>query len=157
VRRILVAAGGGATQGLGALAGAVAQAAPQAEVVALVGPYADEALPDGVAELRSPARMVDALQAADLVVTAAGQTMLEALCAGTPCVAVAVVDNLERQLAVVARAGAAAAAPLDGVADTVARLVADAPERERLAAAGRRLIDGFGALRVAGLVAALPV
>jgi spore coat polysaccharide biosynthesis predicted glycosyltransferase SpsG len=155
VRRVLVAAGGGATGGLDALAAAVRDAAPEAEVAALVGPYADVALPAGVAELRAPARMVDALQEADLVVTAAGQTMLEALCTGTPTVAVAVVDNQEAQLDVVRRAGAAAAPALDGVADAVRALVDDTAQRERLALAGRRLVDGFGALRVAGLLATL--
>src|SRR3954470_4718841 len=69
VRRVLVAAGGGVTGGLDTLAAAgggvpggraprpaaARAAAPDAEVAALVGPSADVALPEGVAELRAPA------------------------------------------------------------------------------------------------------
>ena len=99
--------------------------------------------------------MVDVLQDADLVVTAAGQTMLETLCVGTPCVATAVVDNQRAQLDLLARAGGVRAAQPAGIGEAVAALVADATARAQLAAAGRELVDGFGALRVAGLIAQL--
>ena len=155
VRRILVATGGGATGAIAELTATVAAAAPGIEVAAALGPYADEALPDGVTAIRTPPRMVDVLQDADLVVTAAGQTMLETLCVGTPCIATAVVDNQRAQLDLLAGAGGVRAAEPSEIGATVAALVADAPAREQLAATGRELVDGFGALRVAALIAEL--
>lgn len=155
VRRILVATGAGAAGGLSALAATVRGAAPGVEVAALLGPYTDERLPPGVAAVRTPPRMVDELQAADLVVTAAGQTMLETLCAGTPCVALAVVGNQRAQLDVVTRAGAVRAADGATVGATLGALLGDAPARAALARAGRETVDGFGALRVAGLIGQL--
>lgn len=155
VARIVVATGGGAAGGVAELAATVLAAAPGAAVAAVLGPYADESLPDGVIALRTPPRMVDVLQDADLVVTAAGQTMLETLCVGTPCVATAVVDNQRAQLDLLARAGGVRAAQPAGIGDAVAALIADATARAQLAAAGRALVDGFGALRVASLIAQL--
>jgi spore coat polysaccharide biosynthesis predicted glycosyltransferase SpsG len=154
-RRIVVATGGGAAGGVAELAATVAAATPGVAVAAVLGPYADEALPAGVEAIRTPPRMVDVLQDADLVVTAAGQTMLETLCAGTPCVATAVVDNQRAQLDLLAGAGGVHAAELAEIGAAVAALLADAPARARLATTGRQLIDGFGALRVAGLIAEL--
>jgi spore coat polysaccharide biosynthesis predicted glycosyltransferase SpsG len=155
VRRIVVATGGGAAGGVAELATTVLAAAPGTEVAAVLGPYADEALPDDVIAIRTPPRMVDVLQSADLVVTAAGQTMLETLCAGTPCIATAVVDNQRAQLDLLARAGGVRAAEAAGIGAAVAALVADATARTQLAAAGRALVDGFGALRVAAYIAQL--
>ena len=155
VRRILVATGGGATGGIAELTATVAAAAPGIEVAAALGPYADEALPDGVTAIRTPPRMVDVLQDADLVVTAAGQTMLETLCVGTPCIATAVVDNQRAQLDLLAGAGGVRAAEPSEIGAAVAALVADAPAREQLTTTGRALVDGFGALRVAALIARL--
>jgi spore coat polysaccharide biosynthesis predicted glycosyltransferase SpsG len=154
--RVVVTTGGGAAGGAGALATAVRRAAPDADVALVLGPYATEDAPDGVEAIRAPERMADVLQAADVVVTAAGQTLLETLCAGTPCVALAVVDNQRAQLALATRAGAARGAGTAAeAAEAAAALLADAPARRALAAAGRELVDGFGALRVAGRIAAL--
>jgi UDP-2,4-diacetamido-2,4,6-trideoxy-beta-L-altropyranose hydrolase len=153
-RRVLITTGGGAAGGVAALAGAVRAAAPEAEVAAVLGPYATEDLPAAVAVVRSPPRMVDVLAGADVVVTAAGQTMLETLCAGTPCVALAVAENQRTQLAIVGDA-VHEAADADAAGAAVAALLGDAPERARLARAGQELVDGFGALRVAGRVARL--
>ncbi len=155
VARIVVATGGGAVGGVAELASTVLAAAPGAEVAAVLGPYADEALPAGVEAIRTPPRMVDVLQRADLIVTAAGQTMLETLCAGTPCIATAVVDNQRAQLDLLARAGGVRAAEPSEIGKAVATLVADANARTQLAAAGRELVDGFGALRVAARIAQL--
>jgi UDP-2,4-diacetamido-2,4,6-trideoxy-beta-L-altropyranose hydrolase len=155
VRRILVTTGGGAAGGVAELTATVTAAAPDVEVAAALGPYADEALPDGVVTIRTPPRMIDVLQGADLVVTAAGQTMLETLCVGTPCIATAVVDNQRAQLDVLAGAGGVRTAELDKIGEAVAALVGDTPARTQLAATGRELVDGFGALRVAALIAQL--
>jgi UDP-2,4-diacetamido-2,4,6-trideoxy-beta-L-altropyranose hydrolase len=155
VARIVVATGGGAAGGVAELAATALAAAPGAEVAAVLGPYTDEALPAGVETIRTPPRMVDVLQDADLVVAAAGQTMLETLCAGTPCGATAVGATQRAQRDLLAGAGAVRAAKPAEIAKAIAALVADAPAREQLATTGRELVDGFGALRVAALIAQL--
>jgi spore coat polysaccharide biosynthesis predicted glycosyltransferase SpsG len=155
-RRVLITVGGGAVGGAGALAGAARDAAPGAEVTMVLGPYAKEEPPEGVAVVRAPERMADVLQAADLVITAAGQTMLESLCVGTPTIALAVADNQRAQLALATGAGAArGAASVEEAASLAAALLDDAAARGALAANGRELVDGFGALRVAGRLARL--
>jgi spore coat polysaccharide biosynthesis predicted glycosyltransferase SpsG len=149
VRRVLVTVGGSAITGGATLAASVAQAVPDAEVHFVVGPYAEEAPEDGVRLVRAPSDLLDELLRADVVVSAAGQTMLEAACTGTPCVAVALAGNQRLQLAALQTAGAVVAATSDNAAATVATLAADAPRRAALAARSRTVVDGFGALRLA--------
>jgi spore coat polysaccharide biosynthesis predicted glycosyltransferase SpsG len=155
VRRVLVAVGGGAASGGAALAAAVRDLLPEAAVRLVAGPYADEAPPEGVEVLHAPPGLAGELLAADLVLTAAGQTMLEALCCGAPTVAVAVASNQAPQLERLAAAGAVVAATAAAAGDAVAALAADAGRRTALARAGQRAIDGYGALREAWRVAAL--
>jgi spore coat polysaccharide biosynthesis predicted glycosyltransferase SpsG len=156
-RRVLITTGGGAAGGAAELAQAVRAATGGAtEVTLVLGPYATEEPPGGVTVVRAPGRMADVLQAADVVVTAAGQTMLEALCAGTPTVALAGADNQRAQLMLATDAGAACgAATPDEAAARATALLDDVAGRRALAAAGRTLVDGFGALRVAGRIARL--
>jgi UDP-2,4-diacetamido-2,4,6-trideoxy-beta-L-altropyranose hydrolase len=149
VRRVLVSVGASEIAGGPALADAVAAALPGAEVRFVAGPYA-EAPPGGrVAVVRAPSDLLDELLAADLVVSAAGQTMLEAACAGTPCVAVELAENQRRQLHALADAGAVVPATPDTAADAVAALAADPERRRALAERAPVVVDGFGALRLA--------
>ena len=95
------------------------------------------------------------LAAADVGFAAAGTTAYELTAVGTPSVLVAVAANQEPVAARLADIGAAVSLgpidrlePIDG-ARAVADLLADPSRRGRLAANGRRLVDGQGALRVA--------
>lgn len=149
VARVLVSVGGSDIAGGAALAVAVADALPDAEVRFVAGPYGDDAPQGRVTLIRAPDDLLDELLAADVVVSAAGQTMLEAACTGTPCIAFAVADNQRFQLAALERAGAVLATMPDTAAATVAHLADDHLSRAALAERGRAAIDGFGALRLA--------
>ena len=150
VRRVLVATGGGDAGGAAAgLAEAAQEAVPDAEVAVLRGPYASGELPGGVVAVEDPPSLFDELVAADLIVTAGGQTLLEAAAAGTPAIAVVTAENQRSQTEAVASADAAVIAePGAGVSAAVGELAADETRRAALAKHGQQLIDGFGALRV---------
>jgi spore coat polysaccharide biosynthesis predicted glycosyltransferase SpsG len=154
VGRVLVAAGSGVSGGAGAAAAAVLAAVPGAEVRLVVGPYAGDGVSDGVVAVRAPGGLRDELRAADLVVTAAGQTMLEALCAGVPCVAYAAVENQRAQLELMASGAAVQASDPGSLGAAVAALAQDHARRGALAARARETVDGFGALRLAARIAA---
>jgi spore coat polysaccharide biosynthesis predicted glycosyltransferase SpsG len=97
----------------------------------------------------------------DLALTAAGQTLYELAALGRPAVAIEMAANQRPQLAALQQAGtviAAGAATDQDIADCaatrLAELARDRVSLSRMAAAGRALIDGRGARRVAEAVLA---
>ena len=93
---------------------------------------------------------------ADLAVSAAGQTLYELAHVGCPVVAVRMAENQEGQMRAFAAAGTLLPggsvekdADFSGVRATVGRLLADPAARAAMSAAGRRMVDGGGARRVA--------
>ena len=149
LRRVLITTGGGALQDAGvALAREAAAAFP--EVALVRGPYATFDAPPGVELIDAPSSLLPHLLGADAVITAAGQTALEAAATGAATVAVPFVDNQRRNADALARAGAAVAAEPDGAVLALAGL-----DREALARAGQAAVDGYGALRIAFAVATL--
>ena len=151
VERILVTTGGGALQGAGvAIAAALREAYPDVTVALVRGPYAAFEAPEGVELVDAPPSLLAELLAADVVVTAAGQTALEAACTGAATVAVPMAPNQRPNARALTAAGAAQTAePGDEVA-AVGSL-----DRLALATAAQRAVDGFGALRIAYRLAAL--
>ena len=139
-RRVLVTTGAADRDGVGAsLADAVAERDPSLAVTLVAG---DEHVPEPeseVAVLRGPASLHDALAETDIVVTAAGQTMLEALALGTPAVAIVTASNqlpgarlvAERELALVLEGPEP-----DAVLGALTRLLEDRALRVALAEAG---------------------
>ena len=106
LERVLVTAGGSDTGGpVGELAVQVAGLMPGSQVSMVRGPQSDSGVPVGVELVDQPATLYPLLSAADLVISAAGQTMLEALCCGAPTVALVRVENQRRQAELVASAG----------------------------------------------------
>jgi spore coat polysaccharide biosynthesis predicted glycosyltransferase SpsG len=148
-RRVLVTTGGGALQDAGVAIAREATAA-FAEVALVRGPYAEFEAPDGVELIDAPPVLLEHLLAADVVITAAGQTALESAATGAATVAIPFVDNQRRQAARLAGAGAAVAAEPDAAVAAAASL-----DRAALARAGQAAIDGYGALRIAFAIAAL--
>lgn len=155
VERVLVATGAADYTGAGVqLAHLVMDALPGDEVTLVRGPYAPLAhIPDGVRIASAPESLFDMLAEAGLVVSAAGQTMLEALAVGTPCVALVTADNQRRQADELQRIGALT------VTDTVERaaaaasaLASDLNARNSQVRAGQHAVDGQGALRVAAAI-----
>ena len=154
VRRVLVTTGSGKFDALGhEIAGGIASAMPEAEVTLVWGPHAGPlAAPEGVVVLAAPNSLVDALLSTDVVVTAGGQTMLEAVAAGTPCTAIPLVENQRPQVARLA--GLQAVRVIDppdpnDVARAVIEVSRDATARRDLSRRSQSAIDGYGALRVA--------
>jgi spore coat polysaccharide biosynthesis predicted glycosyltransferase SpsG len=149
VRRILVTTGGGVLQDAGvATAAALKAAHPDVAVAIVRGPYADFDAPPGVELVDAPPTLLGELLAADVVVTAAGRSALEA--AATGAANVAMVDNQRRNARALARAGAA------GVVEPGEEVAAvRGLDREALAVRAQAAVDGFGALRIAYRVSEL--
>lgn len=110
--------------------------------------------------LVAPPSLFEPLLEAGLVVTAGGQTLLEALACGRPTIVLVLAENQRAQAELAARAEAAVLVdPPEprAVADAAAALTADPQRQEHLASAARELVDGQGARRVADEVSALLV
>jgi UDP-2,4-diacetamido-2,4,6-trideoxy-beta-L-altropyranose hydrolase len=98
------------------------------------------------------------LMNADLAITAGGLSAYEALCTGTPLLALSF-DPLQ-QVTIHAMAGAGACVDLGPgkdlnpmqLAETLARLDADREGRARISLKGKKIVDGCGAERVSGIV-----
>ena len=155
VERILVTMGAADSTGVGAsIAGDLVEARPDLDIRLVVGPWGARDVPAGVTSVIAPEGLVEELAAADVVVTAGGVTLLEALVMGRPTVAVAVADNQLANVRAAGAAGAAAVATREHAAAMALRLIDDASRRAALHAAGPVVIDGAGARRVADAIAA---
>jgi spore coat polysaccharide biosynthesis predicted glycosyltransferase SpsG len=111
-------------------------------------------------------RLAAEVVASDLVVSASGTSTRELLCLGAVAGLVCVVDNqvmgYRRTVATGAAAGIGVLSELGRdparAAPVLRRLLTDAAERSRLAAAGWRLVDGKGRARVAdALLGLVPI
>jgi UDP-2,4-diacetamido-2,4,6-trideoxy-beta-L-altropyranose hydrolase len=157
VRRVLVTIGAGDGNGAGTeLAAAARTSLPHAHVRLVVGPYAQAEAPEGVELVRGSETLLHELLAADLALSAGGQTLLEAVACGTPTAAVEVADNQRRQIRQLEATGAVETVENAARAERVLRALADDPRRRtELAARGQEAVDGYGALRVAYRIARL--
>lgn len=107
---------------------------------------------ESVDVLIAPPSLVEPLSEAGLVVTAGGQTLLEALSCGKPTIVLVLAENQRAQAELAARADAAILVdPPEprAVASAVAELARDPHRRAHLAKTARELVDGQGARRVA--------
>jgi UDP-2,4-diacetamido-2,4,6-trideoxy-beta-L-altropyranose hydrolase len=164
--RVLVALGGGAHVVAAArpIAARLTAAVPGLEVH-IAGGFTRRRvpLPPGAAWLHRPAGLADDLALAAVAVVAGGLTAFEACALGTPAIAVAVVPSQRRTVAALAARGTVvgqtaslrSAAACDALAAQVVALLADRLRQRRLSAAGRHLIDGRGARRVAAALTRL--
>jgi spore coat polysaccharide biosynthesis predicted glycosyltransferase SpsG len=159
VERVLITTGGGQLDAVGCeLAQALAEALANVSVSLVRGPDATAAAPDGIETLDAPRSLVEPLLRSDLVVCGAGQTMLEAAAAGTPCIALPLAENQRRQGVRLAELGAVRLIDppdVSGVTAAALELMHDVAERRSLSREGQRSVDGYGALRVAFEIARL--
>lgn len=157
VRRVLVTAGGGrAGADLGtSIAGELAAALPDVDIQLAVGPWGGQQLPPGVTGVRTSTGLGPAIDEADLVITAAGVTLLETLAMGRPAVGIVIADNQRRSAAGIDSAGAAVIVEPDDAVGAALGLVGDAARRRALSAAAAALIDRKGPARVAAAIARL--
>lgn len=99
--------------------------------------------------------VAEILSQTDVVVTAAGTTVLETCFLGLPAVALVLAENQLLVAAHLERSGAgvnlgwASQVTADRLVCEVSQLLNDASRRTAMSAAGRRLVDGLGAARVA--------
>jgi UDP-2,4-diacetamido-2,4,6-trideoxy-beta-L-altropyranose hydrolase len=158
-RRALVTLGGTDARERGPRIAARLAAAGLA-VTLVRGPAAARApLPRGVEGLDAPPSIADALAAADIAVTAAGQTLWEACALGTPAVATVVADNQRPGAALAALRALAVTVPdgdPDGAAEAALALAADHDRRAALSARAQVAVDGRGAHRVSAALARRP-
>jgi spore coat polysaccharide biosynthesis predicted glycosyltransferase SpsG len=156
---VLVTTGGGdAVSGLGArLAESARESLPEAVVTFVRGPFGTGDAPAGVRLLDAPESLYGPLLEADIVVTAGGQTLLEAAALGTPSIAVVVAENQRAQAVRLAERGATRLLelPADDLPGLLRRLDASPDERRTLARNAQAAVDGRGAERVAERIAAL--
>ncbi len=89
------------------------------------------------------------MMAADVVVTAAGQTSLESVATGAATIAIPMVENQRKNAQALSDANAA------HIAEPGDELPIDELDREALAINGQRAVDGYGALRIAYRIAEL--
>jgi UDP-2,4-diacetamido-2,4,6-trideoxy-beta-L-altropyranose hydrolase len=156
VERVLVTTGSGSFGEAGpGLAEAVVAALPSAVVSLVRGPYADGSSPTGVEILDAPESLLAPLLATDLVLSAGGQTMLEAAAAGTPCIAIPIVENQRRQAVRLAQLGAVKLVDLENAPMRAVELAQDVDARRSLSRAGQLAVDGYGAVRIAFAISEL--
>lgn len=173
VRRVLVTLGGADRFGLmPRLLRLLDDLTGAFEVTAVVGPFfanveevasAADHSRRRVDVVRTPASVRDLMLGADLAISAAGQTLYELACTGCPAVAVIMAENQVEQVRACAEADIVFpagvvhdAAVLDTVASAVTHLLSNPGVRRAMSEAGRRMVDGRGALRVARAILAGP-
>ena len=106
--------------------------------------------------VHSPASAYDLMLETDLAISAAGQTLYELACIGCPTVAVSVAANQQGHLNILEDAGVLKSAGdterddvVSAAGQALSALLSDSEARGEMCAAGRRLVDGKGAQRVA--------
>ena len=150
VARALVTTGATDMAGSGAsVAGRLASLLPATSVRLVIGPWGSTSVPEGVEPVSAADGLHTELAAVDLVVTAAGVTLLESLALGRPTVAFVTADNQQGAADGVAAVGAAVVTSIDEAPTVAARLAADAGQRRRLSQAGPAFVDGLGCRRIA--------
>jgi spore coat polysaccharide biosynthesis predicted glycosyltransferase SpsG len=155
VERVLVATGAADHASASPrLAHGLGDALPGCGIAVVRGPYAPPAdFLHGVRVVCTPESLFELLATADLVVTAAGQTMLEALAVGAPCVALVTAENQRRQASQLHDAGALTSVDtVEQAVSAASTLVDDFRARREQAIAGRQALDGRGAVRAADVV-----
>jgi UDP-2,4-diacetamido-2,4,6-trideoxy-beta-L-altropyranose hydrolase len=141
------------------------------EVDVVIGPGAsvDPTLTDAAEHMthitlhRAPSqeRLAELMSGADLALGAGGVMLWERLCLGVPSLVISVAQNQRPQIDTMTAAGAIrfvgdhAKVTPETIAQAVTALAADEPARHALARAGRELVDGRGALRLAAWMRAL--
>jgi spore coat polysaccharide biosynthesis predicted glycosyltransferase SpsG/RimJ/RimL family protein N-acetyltransferase len=109
----------------------------------------------------SQERLAELMSEADLALGAGGVMLWERLCLGVPSLVISVAPNQRPQIDTMAAAGAIrflgdhVQVTLDEIVQAVTALAGEEPARVAIAAMGRKLVDGRGALRLAAWLRAL--
>lgn len=163
---VVIALGGGSRIRLAqALAEHIVRLTPRARVIVAAGFVAGGTPPSAATSsiqwLGPRESLVGVLSQAAVAVVAGGVTLYEAAALGVPTVAVPIVAAQRPTVRAFARAGATVSPRSTGtndvaaIAAAVSRLMADRGRARRIAARGRRLVDGRGLGRVTRALDAL--
>ena len=162
-QRVLIALGGGPRVALArAIADAIAAAQPAARIRIAAG-FVASAPPQAAASsttwVAARSGLAAELASADVAIVGGGVSLYEAAAAGAAAVGVPVVRAQSPTVAAFAAMGAAraarGAATPAAIAEQAVLLLRDPDMSRRVAAIGRRLVDGQGALRAAAAVTQL--
>ncbi|MGW5050727.1 GNAT family N-acetyltransferase [Actinokineospora sp. NPDC004072] len=155
--RVVVAMGGGAAGGAVSAALAALRATGLALDVLVVSAAAVDPGGPGVRVVGPRPDLPDLFAEADLVVSAAGVTLLELCCLGVPAAVAVIADNQRPgYTAAVERGLAAGLGELDdSAAGTLHHLLTTPAARVALAAAAGKVVDGQGARRILNAAARL--
>ena len=140
-----------------------------ADVVIGPGARIDPALIEAAAGVphitlhRAPSQetLAELMSQADLALGAGGVMLWERLCLGVPSLVISVAQNQRPQIDSMTATGAIrfigdhAEITPETIAQALTTLAADEPARQAMAEAGRKLVDGRGALRLAAWLRAL--
>ncbi|MDA1129829.1 MAG: UDP-2,4-diacetamido-2,4,6-trideoxy-beta-L-altropyranose hydrolase [Chloroflexi bacterium] len=171
VSNVLVILGGTDHYGLmPKILSSLAEAPGGFSVTAVIGPYfrnvpavesAAEQAGRQITLVHSPDSVQQYMLQADLAISAAGQALYELAATACPTVAIQIASNQAGQMRAMEQAQAVRVAGNAEIEDVIPRLTAavsalifDLEARVSLGAAGRRLVDGQGAVRVAQAVRA---
>jgi spore coat polysaccharide biosynthesis predicted glycosyltransferase SpsG len=169
VEQVLVTVGGHDALGvMPAIVDAVDRAPGRFRLCVIAGPFGQAGTLEGSGVRRSgrdisivhaPSSLRDLMLAADVAVSAAGQTLYELAATGTPTIACELADNQSGQLTAFAEAGVVVHAGRpdnpqfgDRLTALLGDLVSGFEQRMKLSQAGQRMVDGFGAGRAAHAV-----
>jgi spore coat polysaccharide biosynthesis predicted glycosyltransferase SpsG len=165
LRRVLVLVGGGDAGALpDTIARIIGETLPAVHIDVVIGPFASEprwteSMRARITVHRAPHELRDLMLAADLAVSGGGQALYELAATATPTIAMQIAPDQRLNLQGLAAVDAIrwVAGPDDRqfvteLARTLAELARDAPTREAMGHAGRRLVDGRGTERVAAAV-----
>lgn len=159
VERVLVSTGGAdVDDAAGLFCAAARRAVPDAEVLLARGRHARHPPPADVEVVIGVPSLSALLMEADLAVTAAGLTMVEAAATGTPCVASPIATNQRAGAEMLAGLGAIRLQEQDSsvsLEDQIAELAGAPDLRRELSKRAIGSVDGRGALRIAAALAAL--
>jgi spore coat polysaccharide biosynthesis predicted glycosyltransferase SpsG len=168
VSRLLVMQGGADTHGfLPKIAGALHGIKETFDTTIVVGPAfrhqaeLSRAIDSGARAInvvRTPTDLPQRMLNSDLAITAAGLTMFELACVGTPSLVicaepfeVATAQRLEKRGAVKSL-GFGRDVSEAAIARAIAQLLKDKQQRTLMARAGKRAVDGRGAVRIVELI-----
>jgi len=156
VHKVLVTMGATDADGVGAnLADAILRSLPAVEVRLVVGPWGEQRVPPGVQPVTATEGLGPWLADTDVVVTAAGVSLLEALALGRPTITVVTAPNQHRAATGAAKAGAAILAAPEQVTRELLRLTSGVEVRRTLRRNAERFVDGNGSQRVAEAILVL--
>ena len=156
VRRILVALGGGDTEGnLPLVVASIRRAAPTATLVVCGAPGVKIAADEHIERMPwlTQSGIASEFARCDLAVLAGGQMLVQAACIGVPAISFPQTENQSKHAQAWQRIGSARVVRKLARLPAALRTLQGDAVRRAMSAAGRKTVDGLGAIRIARSIA----